>query len=76
MNGKLNGRATFLIPTVVALVSAGVVFGVMQSRVGENHERIDRLQEVKAETVVVEQMQTQLNRIEDKVDRLLMRGSE
>jgi len=69
---SLNGWARVILAALIPIILAGVAFGIVQTNVRNNRAQLDRLAENKADKVVAEMMQNQLDRIENKLDRLLI----
>jgi len=65
-----NGWAKYLLPMLIPLVAGAVAFGVVQERTGDNRDRTEiNRQLVSAVEIRIE---TRLQRIEHKLDALLL----
>lgn len=65
MTVALNGNLKYIIAVLIPLLAAAVGYGVLKERVNDNASRI---------TEAEQRTNIRLQRIEDKLDRLLLRG--
>ncbi|MHA2065729.1 MAG: hypothetical protein ACXABY_15235, partial [Candidatus Thorarchaeota archaeon] len=61
-----------VVAAFIPLIAAAVAFGIVQTNVANNQAQLERVIESKADKVVAEMQQNQLDRIENKLDRLLI----